>query len=146
MAGLPWRRTATADPRDVALAGQLESRRAAAREAERELLAVEADRWGHAETAKARRVLEDRLDEAVAAAEAAYRVALGPVDDLPRVTYLRRLTHPHVKAADRERRELALARAHYRVAARDDLTAAAIAALPPSVGTRASALGPSAEH
>ena len=146
MAGLPRRRTAAADPRDVELASQLERRRVAAREAERELLAAEADVWDKVETAKARRVLDDRLNAAVEAAEAAYRVALGPVEDLPRVKYLRRLTHPRVKAADRERRELTLARAHYRVAARDDLTAAAIGALPPSVGTAATALGPPAEH
>ncbi|RJK96284.1 hypothetical protein [Vallicoccus soli] len=144
----PWRRRSD-DPAlaaDRVLAGELDERRASAREAEGALREREAAGAPAAELADARRLLDTRLTAALEAAEAAYRVAVGPLQGVRRTAYLARLVRPEVRAADHERRQLALARTHLRVEARDDLDLRRIAAVPPSVGTDALDLGTRAPH
>lgn len=140
------RRHPAADERDVALARELGPRREVAARAERELTDAEAAGAGPEQTAVQRRGLEHALTAAYEAADAGYRVALGPVDGLKRTRYLSRLNRPAVIEADRERRELALARTHYRFAARDDLDQVPPAFVPPSVGTHATTLATHADH
>jgi hypothetical protein len=135
-----------ADPADVALAGELEARRAAARESEVALRAQEAAGAAPQELARARRLVDERLTSALDAAEAAYRVAVGPLEGVRRTAYLARLASAPVRAADHERRQLALARTHLRVEARDDLDVQRLGSLPPSVGTDARDLGTRAPH
>jgi hypothetical protein len=146
MAGLRPRRRGTGDPRDAELAGTLEERRAAVREAEAALIAAQRSDAPAEEVAQLRRLLQARLDAVIEAAEAGYRHALGPVADLSRVAYLARLTRPEVRRADATRRELRLARTHYRMAERDDLWAYQIGGVPPTVGTQADQLATRAGH
>lgn len=145
MTGLRRRRT-TADAGDLALAGQLEERADAARRAQQELAAAEGQSAFPEDTAPLRREVDARLAAALEAAEAAYRVVLGPVEGMKRVKYLARLTRPEVKEADRVRQQIALARSHVRMATRDDLAVVQPQALPPTVGTHATTLATHAEH
>lgn len=124
---------------DQELAASLDDRVAAAAEAERRLQQVE--RTGRAapeELRMLRRELDARLTEAIEAADAAYRIALGPVEGVKRVRVLARAARPEVREADRRRRDLALVRSHNRMASRDDLGVIPPRAfLPGEVGTAA---------
>lgn len=129
------------DPRDVALADELGNRREEIARANEELARVEASNADATDAAAARAALDAALTRALESAEAAYRVALGPVEDLKRTRYLARLERPEVQTADRQRREIALARTHLRVETRDDLGLLQPQALPPTIGTHALRLG-----
>ena len=141
LARLPWARRPASDPGDISLAGELDERRASAREAEAALHARESAGAPAEEVAVSRHLLDRRLGSALEAAEAAYRVALGPLAGVRRTAYLARLQDPRVRDADRQRRHLALARTHLRVAARDDMGIQRLGSVPPSVGTGALELG-----
>lgn len=141
------RRAARPDPRDEELAGRLEPRRAAAAEAERALADAVAQGAPPQQVRAARAAVDARLTAALEAADARYRLVLGPdAGELKRVRLLARLARPEVKEADRLRREIALARTHHRVAARDDPWSSPIAAVPPSVGTAPTTLGTASGH
>ena len=137
----PWKRRPGVDPADASLAAELSQRRASAREAEAVLRGLEAHGAPAEEVALARRLVDRRLGAALESAEAAYRVTLGPLEGMRRTAYLRRLARSDVRAADQDRREVALARTHLRVESRDDLATTALGSVPPSVGTAALELG-----
>jgi hypothetical protein len=140
MTGLLQRRRAPVRPEDEALAATLDDRVAAVRVAERRLAEAMA-RGEHPEQVEAaRQRLDGRFVAAIEAAEAAYNLTTGDLESLSRVKQLARLVSPEVREADRVRRQLALARTHYQVAARDDLATFPIASVPPSVGTHATTL------
>lgn len=139
--GLLRRHAARADPRLVALADELPGRRTHVAVADRAVAAAEARGEDDLVLAPLRRALDDGLTSAYDAADAAYLVALGPVEGLKRVTYLARLQRPAVREADDVRRQIALARSHARMASRDEIGLFPPASVPPSVGTHASVLG-----
>ena len=135
------RRKATTDPRSTALADELPGRRAEVDTAARAVADAEARGEDDSVLGPLRRHLDERLGAAHAAADAAYLVALGPVEGMKRVKYLARLQRPAVKEADTVRRQIALARSHAQMASRDEVGLFPPSSVPPTVGTRAAVLG-----
>lgn len=139
------RRSSTpSDQQQQSLAEDLEQRVGVARDAERAYLALRDEERPEPEVRAALRRLEDALTDAVAAADAVYRLEVGPVGQ--RVRYLARLRRPEVQAADTRRRQLALALSHYRMVERDDRGMVRPAAVPPSVGTAPRTLATGSAH
>ncbi|MGN6245583.1 MAG: hypothetical protein ACTHQ3_18185 [Motilibacteraceae bacterium] len=133
----PSRRRPSADQHDVELAAGLDQALAAARDAERALATAEAEGADLDQLAALRRAVGARYDAAVAAADANYRVALGPTDGVKRVAVLARWAKAPVQEAERLRNQVTMARSHWRMATRDELGVVPVAAVPPSVGTAA---------